>query len=204
MRPTGNKTGVTMSSTAIDLTPGHELLPGAEGNAAPRGSGARAPLGLSGSLLDYWRIELPRPVAARRGSLERVCRRVRHGVAPVSEVLPFALGDTDAEVVYRATVVHLAPVPHTGVQSRHLHDAVDWIRRRLALNRAAVFAALLSLADEAMLELLRPLRLLFDERDCEWVQHRLAACPSVPVAEFVRTWSELRGQPVVQAPAGAT
>jgi hypothetical protein len=193
MRPTGNETGAMMSSTAIDLVPGHELRPRTERHAA-RGGGASAPIALSGQLLAYWSTELPQPVAARRRSLEGVCRRVTQGVAPVSDVLPFALGDTDDDIVYRATIAHLLPGARTEVQPGPLREAVDWIRRHLALNRAAVFAAVLSLADEAVLELLRPLRFSLDERDCERVQRRFAACRSPSIAEFVRTWSELRGQ----------
>jgi hypothetical protein len=194
MRPTGNETGAMMSSTAIDLVPGHELRPRTERHAA-RGSGASAPIALSGRLLAYWSTELPQPVAARRRSLEGVCRRVTQGVAPVSDVLPFALGDTDDDIVYRATLAHLvAPGPRIEVRPGPVREAVDWVRRHLALNRAAVFAAVLSLADEAVLELLRPLRLSLDERDCERVQQRFAACSSAPIVEFVRTWSELRGQ----------
>lgn len=206
MRPTGNETGAMMSSTAIDLALRHAVVsctereaavvPCTEREAASRGGGACAPITLSGRLLAYWSTELPRPVAARRQSLEDVCRRVRQGVAPVSDVLPFALGDTDDDIVYRATVAHLAPGLYAEVQPGPLREAVDWIRRHLALNRAAVFAALLSIGDEGVLELLRPLRSVLEERDGERLRCTFAACSSAPIAEFVRSWGELHAQSV--------
>ena len=111
---------------------------------------------------------------------------------PASELLPFALGDMDEEIVYRATIAFLSPWSATDSPSHErLTDAIEWVRRRLALNCAAVFAALMSLGDAAVLERLRPVRVALDDDERACVLRRLSGHPSAPIAEFLESWTAL-------------
>ncbi len=169
MRPVGNETGVTMSSNSI----------------------------VSARLLEYWRVEFQQPLEDRRRSLEAACERVGHGISPASEVLPFALGDTDDDIVFRATVAHITASPDSRLHARdRLSDSLEWIRRRLAINRAAVFAALLSVGGETTLEALQGFRLLLDDHEFEFVIGRMSADATGAVGEFLRNWADLRGASV--------
>ncbi len=174
MRPVGNETGARMSSNSI----------------------------VSARLLEYWQVEFQQPLEDRRRSLEAACERVGRGIAPASDLLHFALGDTDDDIVFRATVAHIAAPPDARLPARdRLTDSLEWIRRRLALNRAAVFAALLSVGGEATLEALQGFRLLLDDHEFEVVIDRMSADATGAVGEFLRNWSELRGASVPSLPS---
>jgi hypothetical protein len=147
---------------------------------------------LTPALSGYW-LALPRRTEAeRRGLLETVRARVRRGeLAPRALVL-FALGDHCVDIVATAAADYLAPCAVSIERRAALVDeALDWIRRRLALNRAAVFAALLALADADIDDRLRALRLQLDAAERDIVKRR-ADTGSVPGARlFVAEWEDL-------------
>jgi hypothetical protein len=203
MRPAGNETGAIMSSAAIKLNIGNADALAPAFNQSPTAAARKtSPDLLSAQLLAYWRCQLTRPVALRRRALDAVLDDIRSGAATAASLVPFALGDTDEEIVFRATVAQFDPV-HAGSERRHsaIEDAVEWIRRRLALNRTAVFAALLSLGDERVLECLLPLRLTLDDAEFDAVCRRLWRDPPPPTREFLRVWIELRGATAQRASA---
>jgi hypothetical protein len=190
MRPIGNETGATMSSTAVSLR--HERGT-AQGSSPDTGVRNVAPT-TSARLVAYWRDTLSLPVAARRRALDAVCVRARRDATALDDMLPFALGDPDDEVVYRATLAHVGAYPPSGTASAATANAVEWIRRRLAVNCAAVFSALLSLGDERVLQALLPLRSTLDAGEVAAVRRRLGSgCPA-PARVFLETWVELLDQ----------
>jgi hypothetical protein len=192
MRPIGNETGAVMSSTALDLRRDYagELPESRRETGANVRSDQTA--AVSARLLDYWRVTLPLPVAARRRTLDAVCAAARRDAAVVAAVLPFALGDCDEEIVYRATLAHIGAPRQAGPASTA--DAIEWVRRRLALNCAAVFAALLSLGDDHVLDRLLPLRSTLDADEVAAIRRRLGAeCPE-PARIFLRAWIDLLDQ----------
>ena len=196
MRPIGNETGAAMNSTAVSLR--HERG-AAQGHGAAQGSspdtGVRnaAPT-TSARLVAYWRDMLPLPVAARRRALDAACTCARRDATALDDMLPFALGDPDEEVVYRATLAHVGACPPSGTASAATASAVEWIRRRLAVNCAAVFSALLSFGDERVLEALLPLRSTLRGDEVAAVRRRMGCeCPA-PARAFLETWVELLDQ----------
>ncbi len=196
MRPAGNETGANMNAVVIDLNHGGAVAPSRSGQAEPRAAVA-AWTPLSVQLIDYWREQLARPVAERRRELDVVLARIRSGFAAGSALLPFALGDTDREIVFRATVAYVGgPSAHDANSPAAAEDAVEWVRRGLALNRAAVFAALLSLGDERVIEQLQPLRLVLSDAEIDAVRAGLDTELPAPAREFMHSWNELRGFPL--------
>jgi hypothetical protein len=193
MRPIGNETGAVMSSTALDLRRDYAgELPESRREPGANVRSGQTPA-VSARLLDYWRVTLPLPVAARRRALDAVCAAARRDAAVVGDVLPFALGDCDEEIVYRATLAHVGAFPcQAGLASTA--DAIEWVRRRLALNCAAVFAALLSLGDDHVLDRMVPLRSTLDADEFAAIRRRLGAeCPE-PARTFLRAWIDLLDQ----------
>jgi hypothetical protein len=193
MRPIGNETGAAMSSTALDLRRDYAgELPESERETGTDVRSGQTPA-VSTRLLDYWRVTLPLPVTARRRALDAVCAAARRDAAVLADVLPFALGDCDEEIVYRATLAYLAAFPRqAGLASTA--DAIEWVRRRLALNCAAVFAALLSLGDDDVLDRLLPLRCTLDADEIAAIRRRVGTeCPE-PARTFLRAWVDLLDQ----------
>jgi hypothetical protein len=184
MRPAGNETGVLMNSIAIDLRDVADL----EARAETR------PPALTRQLVDYWREQLAQPVAIRRRALDSVLIQIRSGTAARAALLPFALGDVDEDIVFRATAAYVGGVASRGTPSSATDDAVEWARRRLALNRGAVLAALLSCAGETTLERLLPLRLTLDRAELDTVRRRVDAELPRATQEFLQTWLELTGE----------
>jgi len=143
-------------------------------------------------LLRYWN-QLPRVHATeRRRWLEstRACVH-RSETSPRAFVL-HALGDHDEEIVHQATLEYAGRHPVI-VERRQaaVEEAVDWIRRGLALNRGAVLAALLSIADRAVAEALGGLRLILERDEVEVVCRRAAQRRSRVTREFLAGWLEL-------------
>jgi len=143
-------------------------------------------------LLRYWN-QLPRVhVTERRRWLEstRACVH-RSETSPRAFVL-HALGDHDEEIVHQATLEYAGRHP-VSLERRQaaVEEAVDWIRRGLALNRGAVMAALLSLADPTLVDALGGLRLILAREEVEVVCRRAASIPSRVVREFLAGWLEL-------------
>ena len=144
-------------------------------------------------LLDYWRSTLPLPVATRRRALDAVHLRALRDATAAADLVSFALGDPDEEIAYRATLAHVECAKRAGPRAATpVEDAIEWVARRLALNRAGVFAALASLDDDSVLEMLRPFRLVLEEAECVAVHRRLKFHPAGATREFLRAWAELR------------
>ena len=184
MRPIGNETGAAMSSTAVSLR--HD----ATQQSGPETGTHDAAQAMSTRLVTYWRDTLPRPVTARRRALDAVCARARRDVTAVNDMLPFALGDHDEEIVYRATLAHVGAYP-PGASTLSTTAAIEWVRRRLAINCAAVFSALLSIGDERVLEALLPLRSALSSDEVAAVRRRMGSdCPAAARA-FLESWVAL-------------
>ena len=108
------------------------------------------------ALIDYWQRLPARSAASRRRSLEDARRRVDAGERGADALLPYALADHDEDVVFAATSAYVGILRDVGARNAAAHDAAEWVRRGLAINRGAVFAALLALGDEGVNERLLP------------------------------------------------
>jgi hypothetical protein len=194
MRPIGNETGAAMSLRALNLRGDFAgVLPEIIRALDEGDRGSEMP-GETRRLLEYWRVVLPLPLAERRRALDAACARVRRDAATSADVLRFALGDSDEDIVYRATLAHVGAFPPRQAGPTATSEAIDWVRRRLALNCAAVFAALLSLGDERVLESLLPLRSALDADEVAAIRRRMGTdCPE-PARTFLRTWVDLLDQ----------
>jgi hypothetical protein len=145
------------------------------------------------ALVDYWH-ELPSlSPAERRRALEATTRAVRAGSKPASALLPAALGDPDGDVVRRATAHYVASCGAVSADGRlhAIEEAAEWIRRSLALNRAAVFLALFDLDDPAADPRLAQLRLTLSESDTAFICRELEVDGSRRAREFLVDWREL-------------
>jgi len=140
----------------------------------------------------YWR-ELPRcPEHERSQLFQRVRDRVRRGDLGESACVTFALADPSAAIVAAATAEYIGARP-SSIERRaaRIAAAIDWVRRALAINRAAVFATLLALHDEAVDAVLRSVCLLLDHREMAAVRLQLADDTTPSVARFLQDWQEL-------------
>jgi len=122
-----------------------------------------------------------------------VVARVREGKGGPEALVPFALADVDTEVVLTATRAYVDSRGGQLSREAALADVLEWIRRGLALNRGAVFAALLSLGDPAVNESLARLRLGLPAEEVATVCGFAAATPCSATREFLRSWLELLG-----------
>jgi len=146
-------------------------------------------------LIDYWHRLPSSPVHQRRHHAHESCNRVREGRLPVEALLPFVLGDPDEDVVFAATSAYVG-APRDGAAARRLSidDAIEWVRRGLALNRGAVFAALLAAGDPRINARLLPLRLTLGQDDVSTVCRRVDHDTRRPTRKFLRDWTELLGE----------
>jgi hypothetical protein len=154
-------------------------------------------------LIDYWHRLPSSPVHQRRHIAHESCKRVREGRLPAEALLPFVLGDPDEDVVFAATSAYVGS-KHLGLAARRssMDDAIEWIRRGLALNRGAVFAALLAAGDPRINARLLPLRLTLGTEDVATVSRRVDHDARRPTRKFLREWTELLGG--VDQDAGAS
>ena len=145
-------------------------------------------------LIDYWHRLPASPVHQRRHHAHESCNRVREGRLPAEALLPFVLGDPDEDVVFAATSAYVGS-KHDGAAARRssIDDAIEWVRRGLALNRGAVFAALLAAGDPRINSRLVPLRLTLGQEDVSTVCRRVDHDARRPTRKFLRDWSELLG-----------
>lgn len=145
-------------------------------------------------LIDYWHRLPSSPVHQRRHNAHESCNRVREGRLPVEALLPFVLGDPDEDVVFAATSAYVG-ARRDGAAARRLSidDAIEWVRRGLALNRGAVFAALLAKGDPRINDRLLPLRLTLGQEDVSTVCRRVDHDARRPTRKFLREWTELLG-----------
>jgi hypothetical protein len=146
------------------------------------------------ALIDYWQKLPALSVASRRRHVAETCRRVRAGELPVVALVPYALGDDDEDVVATAAAAFTG-ANESGAELRQsaIEDAIEWIRRGLALNRGAVFAALLAAGDAGVNERLAPHRLTLSAGEVVTVCRRVASDRRKATREFLRNWLELLG-----------
>ena len=148
---------------------------------------------MTSALISYWhRLPAESPVA-RRKTLDAIRERVRAGLEPRSALVPFALGDVDDGIVVAATQAYVATAPGPA-DTGALHEATEWVRRGLALNRGAVFGALLALEDERVVERLAALRLVLSAAEVEALGRVLGGEPGPRATAFLRDWLELIGE----------
>jgi hypothetical protein len=145
------------------------------------------------ALIDYWQKLPARSTASRRHSLEELRRRIDAGEGGIDALVPFALADHDEDVVFAATSAYVGVVRDAREREAAAQDAAEWVRRGLALNRGAVFAALLSLGDAGINERLLPLRLALLPEEVATVCRRAARKPCERSRAFLREWHELLG-----------
>ena len=145
---------------------------------------------MTSALISYWhRLPAESPVA-RRKTLDAIRERVRAGLEPRSALVPFALGDVDDGIVVAATQAYVAAGPEPA-DADALNEANEWVRRGLALNRGAVFGALLALEDEPVVDRLAALRLVLSPAEVETVGRVLGGEPGPRATAFLRDWLEL-------------
>jgi hypothetical protein len=70
-------------------------------------------------------------------------------------------------------------------------EATEWVRRGLALNRGAVFGALLALEDERIFERLTGLRLVLSATEAGTARDVLGPRPGPQSLDFLRDWAGL-------------
>jgi hypothetical protein len=145
---------------------------------------------MTSALISYWhRLPAESPVA-RRKTLDAIRERVRAGLEPRSALVPFALGDVDDGIVVVATQAYVA-AGAAPAEADALHEATEWVRRGLALNRGAVFGSLLAADDERIIERLGALRLVLSAPEIEAVGRALGAQPGPRALAFLRDWLDL-------------
>lgn len=140
------------------------------------------------ALVDYWTTLPSRAKSVRLKAVADLRARIADGSLPSDALLPYVLGDADGDVVFAATSAWLAVRPATAAA---LADAIEWVRRGLAINRGAVFAALLSRGDESLNARLCGLRLGLAAHEVETLCRHVARRHS-PVAQgFLADWHAL-------------
>ncbi|MGB5102721.1 MAG: hypothetical protein WBO04_05295 [Steroidobacteraceae bacterium] len=147
---------------------------------------------ISNALIDYWHRLPATPASTRCRNLERTCQHVRDGDLAPDALVPYALADSDEDVVYAAVSHYLDSArSHDPGRGPATDDALEWIRRHLALNRGAVFAAVLGRGDPALNERLSSLRLTLSADDVATVARRAARRPCTHSRRFLHDWFEL-------------
>ena len=147
---------------------------------------------MTSALISYWQWLPAESAAARRRALDSICERVRAGLESRSALVPFALGDVDDGIVEAATQAYATAGPGSN-DSDASCEATEWVRRGLALNRGAVFAALLAAGDASVNERLAAHRLTLSTEETATVCRRAAADDRKPTREFLAGWAELLG-----------
>lgn len=147
---------------------------------------------LTNALIHYWQRLPAESPAARRRCLESACERVARGAEPHTALLPYALGDADDDIVAAATRAWLGTrAPFNEGDRQAIDEAGEWVRRGLALNRGAVFGALLSQGEEATLARLAALRLSLSASEVQAACRVLGPAPNERVVEFLVDWLAL-------------
>lgn len=147
---------------------------------------------LTAALVRYWSA-LPRHgLDARLRWLAATRAAVRAGETTSRAFVVPALGDADESVVFEAALEYVGAHP-VSIERRRaaVEEAADWIRRSLALNRSAVFAALLSFGDAWINESLAGLRLILAHAEIESLCRQVVRHPSSATRAFLADWIEL-------------
>jgi hypothetical protein len=143
-------------------------------------------------LCEYWTWLRRSDREHRHVLVGRLQQSIEQGRCGLRAWVPVILGDTDFDLVRGAvrSYVHTRPASLERLEQR-LADSLDWIRRGLALNRAAIFAAMLERADDALLARLARLRSVLTAAEAEAVW---AACIEVrdeATREFLDEWRSI-------------
>lgn len=147
---------------------------------------------LTTALISYWQRLPSESLVARRKALDTTRERIRAGLESHVALVPFALGDVDDAIVMVATREYFAAaVCGAGAADAAITDITDWVRRGLALNRGAVFGALLVAGDEAVHERLAAQRLTLSEEEVAVLCRQLSAAQAPSVPPFLREWIEM-------------
>ena len=144
-------------------------------------------------LIDYWQKLPAMSPAVRRQHLAAARDDVRNGCRSREALVPFALGDVDEDIVRVATAACLE-LSAAGTHDERriaIEDGIEWIRRGLALNRGAVFSALLGIGDSSIDERLATQRLTLSVEEVATVCRQLPAQPGWTTVRFLRQWREL-------------
>jgi hypothetical protein len=154
-------------------------------------AGARgaAPAVITAALMRYWQELRLASVTQRRWVVAELRAAVRRGETTSRAWLPVAVGETDPGLVREAVLGYLGGTP-VSIERRELAvgDALDWIRRGLALNRVAVFVALLQLGDVTINERLAGLRGRLNNAEAAAVWCAFADCDGTPSGDFIADW----------------
>ena len=132
---------------------------------------------LTPALISYWHRLPAESAATRRKSLDAMRERVRSGREPAAALVPIALGDVDEGIVASATHAYVAAAMAATRRRPRADAGREWIRRGLALNRGAVFGALLALDDEQASSGSTALRLLLSATEVEVACRVLGSSP---------------------------
>ena len=147
------------------------------------------PAELTPVLMRYWH-ELPRRTAGqRRQLLDAIRDRLRAGELTSRALVPFVLGDAEEGLVAAAVIDYLGTHP-VSIKRRQaaIDELLDFVRRGLALNRAAVFSTLLGVADPGINDGLGGLRLTLTHPEIEAICRRAADKPSRLTRAFLGDW----------------
>ena len=166
--------------------PAHRALLRALILAGARGA---TPAAVTAALMRYWQELRSASVTQRSRVVAELHAAVRRGETTSRAWLPVAVGETDPGLVREAVLGYLGGTP-VSIERRELAagDALDWIRRGLALNRVAVFVALLQLGDATINERLAGLRGRLNEAEAAAVWCAFADCDGTPSGDFIAEW----------------
>ena len=140
-------------------------------------------------LAHYWRELQHRAPEQRRRLLDTIGTRLRSGELTSRALVPIVLGDAEEDVVAAAVLEYLGTHPVSiEVRQAAIDDSIDWIRRGLALNRAAIFATLLGIADPAINDALGGLRLTLTPSEIAVICRRATVAQSGLTREFLGDW----------------
>ncbi len=154
-------------------------------------AGARgaAPALTTAALMLYWRDLQSTDASQRRWIVEELRVAVRRGETTACAWLSVVLGETDPALVREAVLGYLGGTPvSVERRERAVDDALEWIRRGLALNRVAVFVALLRLEDSALNERLSGLRGRLTAIETAAVWNEFDAGAGTPGGDFIAEW----------------
>jgi len=148
---------------------------------------------MTSALISYWQRLPAESTAIRRCNLAALREDVREGRRPPEALVTVILGDIDDEIVHAATRAYLEACASSQVAHRAaaVDAAVEWVRRGLALNRGAVFTALLGTGDAVVHERLAALRLSLSADEVAVVCRQLPLAPAKSIVQFLHEWAEL-------------
>lgn len=166
-------------------------------SARLRAAGRRGamPVLVGEALAVYWRLVAVADVVSRARLVRTLREDIVAGHTTVRACVPVALGDPDFQVALEAALAYVGGWPASVARRAHVVDeVVDWIVRGLALNRVALFCALLERADAVCLERLARVRMRLEEREAAAVFAALRDRElDVAVVTFLEEWRSASG-----------